>query len=99
MDINGNTPLHILLQSSTQWVTTTDKSAPDFGPESHYSIVILKLLLNYCKVSSFPFSAIASGKVKHSADKTLNKTTLITVCVKQVFRNFCSKIKKNQYFY
>ncbi|CAG2112835.1 unnamed protein product [Medioppia subpectinata] len=48
-DINGNTPLHILFQSTTHHLTTDSKSLLSFGPENHYSIVILKLMLYYCK--------------------------------------------------
>ena len=54
MDINGNTPFHILLQSSTQVSTVGNKSAPDCESDSHYSIVILKLLVDYCKVCKLP---------------------------------------------
>ena len=53
-DINGNTPFHILLQSSTNLITTDNKSVPDLETDIHYSIVILKLLLDYCKVSKLP---------------------------------------------
>ncbi|CAG2172966.1 unnamed protein product [Oppiella nova] len=49
VDINGNTPFHILFQSTTHQLTTDRKTFADFGPENHYSIVILKLMLYYCK--------------------------------------------------
>ncbi|XP_054152471.1 ankyrin repeat-containing protein kinase A-like [Oppia nitens] len=50
VDINGNTPLHILFQpTSPHLITINNKPYPDFGVNNHCLIVILKLLLYYCK--------------------------------------------------